>query len=200
VKRCFILGQPNSGKTLFMINLAEYCGLSSLELLVTDSLGEMKTLSLCFEDARKDLVDPFPHRTLSLQHVTVPLKKGKIKISIQMVDTVGLSDSLGHPEPVRLGMAYTLKQIRSADIVVHIIDAPRAAVDLNVPAFVDLELARYASCKCPYLILANKMDLPRACEGLAKIKATFPSSTVLPMSALKKRGFREVKAHLLRFI
>ena len=52
---------------------------------------------------------------------------------------------------------------------------------------VDYQLAQFAQLKRGYAILANKMDLPDAKEGLDKIKSEFSGNLIIPISALHKK-------------
>jgi len=54
--------------------------------------------------------------------------------------------------------------------------------------------------KRPWLILANKMDLPEAAEHVRHIKARFPKVKVIPVSAHDGSGIDAVKAELLKRI
>lgn len=45
----------------------------------------------------------------------------------------------------------------------------------------------------PWLILANKMDVPEAQENLSALRARFPRAEILPISALKKTGLDALK-------
>ena len=58
---------------------------------------------------------------------------------------------------------------------------------------VDYQISQFAQLKRGYAILANKMDKSEAKKGLIKIKEEFPGNLILPVSALYKKGFKEVK-------
>jgi predicted GTPase len=58
---------------------------------------------------------------------------------------------------------------------------------------VDYQISKLARSKRGYVILVNKMDLPDAEEGLKIIKEKFHGNIVIPISAINKRGFKEVK-------
>jgi len=58
---------------------------------------------------------------------------------------------------------------------------------------VDYQVALFAQMRGGYVILANKMDLPQAEKGLERLRLELPGHRILPISALNKRGFREVK-------
>jgi GTP-binding protein len=48
----------------------------------------------------------------------------------------------------------------------------------------------------PWLVVANKMDLPKAKENLTTLKAKFPKITILPISAAKGEGIDALKETL----
>jgi GTP-binding protein len=48
----------------------------------------------------------------------------------------------------------------------------------------------------PWLVVANKMDLPGATENLAQFRARFPQLTITPMSGKEGQGIEQLK-HLL---
>ena len=51
-----------------------------------------------------------------------------------------------------------------------------------------------------YVMLANKIDIPGSETGLNKLREEFPANLILPISALYKRGFKEVKDFVIRNI
>lgn len=112
-----------------------------------------------------------------------------------MVDTIGLIDGI-HPDiDIRMAISQTLAIIRDSDIILHLIDA-HAAVKNDLPSTmgeVDYQIAQFAQLKRGYAILANKMDLSDSELGLKKIKQEFQGNLIIPISALYKRGFKEVK-------
>ncbi|MFL6513813.1 MAG: Obg family GTPase CgtA [Chthoniobacterales bacterium] len=48
----------------------------------------------------------------------------------------------------------------------------------------------------PWFVVANKMDLPEAEENLAQLRARFPKTDVLPISAANREGIDELKQKL----
>jgi len=202
MKRCTIIGKPNVGKTMFLINFAEYLGAKALNVDLLYSDGTKNSINLSSKTAVLRLVDENPHKTRCIQEITLNVPMGKGKKKIKIVDTAGLIDGI-HPDvDVRKAISQTLSIIRDSDLILHIIDAP-AAKSKDLPSSmgeVDYQIAQFAQLKRGYAILANKMDLPAANEGLDKIKEEFPGHLILPISALYKRGFKEVKAFVVRNI
>jgi len=196
VRQCLIIGKANAGKTLFLINFAEYLGARSLRLSVERSDGSVSDASFGLADARKALVDAVPHKTLGLQTLTLSVPRGKTVRRIQLTDSAGLSEDVHETIDVRKAMAQTLRHLRLAGMVLHVVDASQVGQEGAVEAMgeVDLQIARYAPQRGPYAIIANKMDLPLAKSGLQTIVQTFRGQPVLPVSALEKRGFREVRS------
>lgn len=195
MKQCLIIGKANAGKTLFLINFAEYLGARSLRLSVERSDGSASEASFSLTDARKTLVDAVPHKTLGLQTLTLSVPGGKTVRRLQLSDSAGLTEDIHEASDVRRAMAQTLRYLRHAGMVLHVVDASQVGQEGAVEAMgeVDLQIARYAPERGPYAIVANKMDLPLAKQGLQTILQTFRGKLVLPVSALEKRGFREVR-------
>jgi len=52
----------------------------------------------------------------------------------------------------------------------------------------------------PWLIVANKMDLPQAAENLRDFEKRFPQCTIIPISAKERRGIKELKRLLGEWI
>ena len=52
--------------------------------------------------------------------------------------------------------------------------------------------------KRPWLILANKMDLPEAAENVKHLKVRFPKIKIIPVSAHDGTGIEELKKELLK--
>lgn len=197
VKECLITGQTNVGKTLLLLNFAEYCGVQQVQLTMLRpgaDTPEAHTMSL--SRARAQLVGPVAHQTRQLQYIELKLPKGKGKRRFRLLDSAGLVDTIHDDKDVRLGMAQTLRALRQAWLVLHVIDAAavgRADHD-GALSEIDLQISRYAPLRSPYLIVANKIDLPWAPPGLVKIRQYLSHHPIVPVSALERTGFREVKA------
>lgn len=202
MKNCLIVGKPNVGKTLFLVNFSEYLGLRLLEVSIQSADGTVSSVRVTPAEGRRDLVNPFPHKTTYLQSVAVILPRGKTRRSLLLVDTVGLPDGIHPDAAIRRAMVDTIRRIREARLVLHVMDVAKAAHDgaPEGPGDVDVQLARYLALRADYAILANKMDLPRARKGLFRITRLFPRYHIIPISALERRGFREVKAFVWRHL
>lgn len=201
MKQCLIIGKANAGKTLLLINFAEHLGARSLRLSVERSDGSVSEASFGLSEARKTLVDAVPHKTLGLQTLTLSLPAGKTVRRVQLADSPGLSEDIHEEEEIRRAMAQTLRHLRLAGMVLHVVDASRVGEAGAVEAMgeVDLQIASYAPHRGPYAILANKMDLPLARAGLQTIQKAFRGHLVIPVSALEKKGLREVRSFVWRY-
>ena len=54
--------------------------------------------------------------------------------------------------------------------------------------------------KQPWMVIANKMDLPEAEENLQHFRQRFPKVTAIPISAANEEGLTELKEHLATLI
>ncbi len=202
MKRCTIIGKTNVGKTLFLINFAEYLGSKSLDIELIGNEGVKTIQKIYFKTAISRLVDENPHKTRCIQAIIVNIPMGKGKKRIRIIDTSGFIDGIHPNVEIRKGISQTLSLIRESDVILHIIDAS-AAEHKDLPTSmgqVDYQIAQFAQLKRGYAILANKMDLPGAEQGFTKIKQEFSGNVIFPVSALFKRGFKEVKIFVVNNI
>jgi 50S ribosomal subunit-associated GTPase HflX len=196
-RRCLLVGQANVGKTLFLCNFAASLGARAVQLFAVTSDGSQAAQDVPLPRAREILVSERPHATLALQGVQVRLSRGKGDHIVQLLDSTGLADRVHPDAAVRAGMAQALRALREADAVLHMVDAALAGGGDPAAAVgeVDREIAAFAGGDGGrrYAVLANKTDLPAAAAGLRRVRATFPSCLVIPVSALTGAGFREVR-------
>ncbi len=194
MKQALVIGRTNVGKTAFVLNFADYLGADKVDIIFNYPDGFSTRQGFTLSTARIELVGQGPHTTRCLQSMELDIKAGKAKKRVVMTDSSGFADGIASEEQVRKAVAQTLLAIRAASLVLHVIDAssPGAVGE------VDRQIARFAETRGGYFILANKMDLAGARDGLERIRAQFPSQLVLPISATEKRGFREVKAVVAR--
>lgn len=194
MKECLVIGRTNVGKTAFVLSFAEYLGLDKIEITFRYPDGFSTKQAYRLSIARAELIGQGQHKTRCLQELELDLKVGKSKKTVIMTDSSGFADGIPGDENVRKAVAQTLLELRQAPVVLHMLDASSTGGVSEV----DRQIAKYADTRGGYLILANKMDLPSAREGLERIRAQFPNQLVLPVSALEKRGFKEVKAVVAR--
>lgn len=213
MKRCLIVGKANAGKSLFFLNFAEFLGAREVEVVgMTGAWGEggageggtgLASARVPVALARHRLVGGRPHTTRQLQALALALPGGKGSYRFLLTDTPGLSDGI-HPDPeVRAGMALTLQSLSQAHLVLHVVDA--AAVGLAGPRAeigpVDWQLSRFAPLHAAYLLLANKIDLPWAQAGVLKLQESLGRGRrLIPISALERRGFHEVRSHVWQLL
>lgn len=202
MKSCLVIGKPNAGKTAFVLAFAAHVGLTSINVRAIAPDGAVVTRTLALTDAGRDLVAPSPHKTTCLQSLEIALPAGKTRRTCELLDSTGLSERIHESDAVRRGMAQTLRSLRGAAVVLHLIDASRADRAGAVEALTDLdrEIAAFAGGRTAYAILASKMDLPGAGRGLQMIRQTFPHQRVIPISAVKGWGMKEVRAFVVRAI
>ena len=203
MKRCIIIGKPNAGKTLFALSFAAYLGANPLHLMFRhpqNNTTSWKTFHR--EEAIQELTSSKPHHTRNLQQLVVPLPARKGAKRIQLIDTSGLVEGIPEQKDIRLAMAQTLAAVRDAHLILHIIDASRVKAAGAVEALgeVDYQVAQFGQLRDGYLILANKIDLPEAKEGLDIITREFAGHQIVPISALYQQGFKVVKQFVQRRI
>jgi len=201
LRDCVIIGKPNVGKTLFLINFAEYIGATAVQFARSPS-GAAYEATYSFERARAGLVGPNPHTTTSVSPAILRIRVGKGVRDFYMTDTTGICEGIHDDPTIRCGMAESLRRLRFCDIILHMTDASRAAESGEPESLgeVDLQIARFGTSKLGYAMLANKMDVPGAETGLLYIRRLFPSSRVIPTSAVSGRGFREVRAFIVNHL
>lgn len=214
-----MVGRPNSGKTLFALNFAAWAGLRSVELHAEGS-GGTTSRRMAVETARALLTGPSPHQTRALQSLVVAVPTGKGRRRLTIVDSTGLDDQVHADAEVRRAMAQTIRALRRADVVLHLMDAAALGEALRAShraggggvtgrggvgdraelPDIDRQLVRVGRLRAGYAIVANKMDLPAAGSGLDVIRREFPGVAVLPISTMEMRGFGEVRRFVRRYL
>lgn len=200
MKRCIIIGQPNVGKTMFALHFAEYLGLAKARIAFAEAGGRRWEAAYSMAAARTTLTSSAPHHTRQLQSLTLELPAGKGTKHLELVDTSGLVDGIHPDATIRRAMAQTLAAVREAKVILHMLDAAALGAGGAVDTIgeVDYQVAQFAQLRGGYLVLANKMDLPGAEDGLARLRREFAGHRIAPVSALHKQGFDEVKAFVWR--
>lgn len=199
MNECILVGQPNAGKTLFALHFVEFLGMRSLDVTFLASDGLLVCKHYSVNQAIRELSGMERHKTREIQSIAAQIPVGKSIRQIKLIDSCGLSEGI-HPDAViRKAMAQTLSVMRYAKVILHMIDAA-AQANLKIIADVDRQIAQYGQAKGGYAMLANKMDLPKAKEGLTLLANAFPGQTIIPVSALRKKGFKEVKTLVCRYL
>jgi predicted GTPase len=194
-----VIGKPNVGKSLFVINFAVYLGLREIQLQVAQGDDTVVVRKLSLDDARHKLVSHNAHKTLTVQGVNIDIAIGKTARQLAVLDTVGISEGIHEAVDVRRAMAATLAELSKADLIMHMVDA--SSVDRQRPESpgpVDEEIYQYARLLGPYAVLANKVDKADTADAVRQLRAHYQGIAVIPVSALTRRGFREVKAFVFR--
>lgn len=199
MNECILVGQPNAGKTLFALHFVEFLGMRSLDVTILASDGILGCKHYKVEQAIRELSGLERHKTKELQTMSLQIPVGKSFRQIKLIDSCGLSDGI-HPDAViRKAMAQTLSVMRYAKLVLHMIDVSQYIRSKHITD-IDQQIAQYGHAKGGYALLANKIDLPNAKEGLSFLADVFPGQTIFPISALHKKGFKEVKSLVCRYL
>lgn len=197
---CLVVGMTNAGKTLFTLNFARYLGVQELAVSVTTPGGEVITRHYEIMRAIKELCSPHRHYTQAIQEIKVKFRHRKMMKELKFVDTAGLCCGIHPRAEIRAAIADTLDRLLKAEYILHIIDASAVGRQgMSAVSEVDVELIRFGHQCRGYLILANKMDILEARRGLSLLRESFPGETIIPISALKRSGFGEVRAVVSKF-
>ncbi len=186
---CLIVGQPNSGKTTFLINFAAFLGLGQLKITVRQPQGYSFTHTMPIGRAQEELVAGEDHTTKTLQSIKATFPRGKRGKEVELVDSCGLREGIHPCGNIRLAMAQTIRIMTRAQITLHVIDVTSISGNISL---IDKEIYNYLHKKNAYCILANKIDKDEKSLKLASIKKHFPGINLYPISALYSWGFKEV--------
>lgn len=195
-REALVIGKTGVGKTALVLALAEFLNLKQVEFSFLYPDGSKRVEVLRLEQARRKLIGNRPHRTRCLQSISINLPAGKGKRTLVVTDTTGLLEGIHEQPEIRRAMAQSLEAVRRADIVLHVLDVRTDGAAAAATGELDQQLAGYASLKSGYALIVNKMDLPGAEAGLARIKERFVGRRIIPVSASQKKGLAEVKAFL----
>ncbi|AGB40931.1 GTPase of unknown function [Halobacteroides halobius DSM 5150] len=194
-----LIGQPNVGKTSFLINFAQYLGVGELKLLVKRPAGFTATETYKLDTASQYLTSFNSHTTKELQSIKLKLPVGKQDKVMHLVDTCGLVSGIHSKQETRQAMSQTLQQIFNSQIVLHMIDLSKLDLEEGLEK-IDQELYNFLNLKTGYSILANKVDLDTQGQSLKLLHDLVDENIVFPISALYQQGFVEVKSFLLKNI
>ncbi|MTI48126.1 MAG: GTP-binding protein HSR1 [Firmicutes bacterium] len=199
MKKSIIVGKTNAGKTLFMINFAEYIGLKKIVLKQEYPDGKKLSKEMSTDLAKSYLSSDREYKTQCIQSICIDLPVYKGKKEITLLDTSGLIDGI-HPKlSVRNGIIQTLEKIQEADIILHMLDIA-LLIDNNTLSEIDRQIIEYGRNRKGYVLIPNKIDLDKDKIGLHTIRQEYPKQFMIPISALYKKGFDEVKAFVIRSI
>ncbi|WZL74954.1 50S ribosome-binding GTPase [Clostridiaceae bacterium 35-E11] len=200
MKKCLIIGRPNAGKTLFMLNFAQYLGFKNIKIKFQSHDCEMKMEEYIIEIAKEKLSSSTPYKTTCLQSIALDFPVFKGKKTVEILDSSGLIDGIHNNIQIRRAMGQTLAAIKESDLILHIIDVSNLVMGnlLEMIGKVDYELAQYGLIKEGYVILGNKIDLLENKTPIIRLQKEFPNHYIIPISALTKQGFSEVKTYVSR--
>ncbi|WP_378952573.1 GTPase [Pelosinus sp. sgz500959] len=194
MREFIIVGRPNSGKTMFILNFAAYIGSKSVDVTFRSYDGLVTCRHFSIEEAKQQLCGMALHKTRSLQSLILKIALGKTVINLKITDTCGIAEKIHHDESIRRGMAQTLSLLRCADYIFHIVDVSCISEEyLKDSSTIDHEIYNYGVIRNSYTLLANKIDLPSAENNITKLAYLFPKANAIPVSALRGQGFKEVK-------
>jgi tRNA U34 5-carboxymethylaminomethyl modifying GTPase MnmE/TrmE len=151
---------------------------------------------LSIDEGIKFLVSDKANHTLNIHDFTIPIKKGKGKVEISIMDSCGILPIIHHMEIIREGITQTLQQFKQASAIFHVIDSS-CYVSENI---IDKEIYDFGLQQNNYLILANKIDLERGKLTVPRIKNDFSKAIVLPISAKTGEGMSEVIKYVNKLI
>ena len=143
-------------------------------------------------------IAPYPFTTLT-PHIGVVERPAYQRYTV--ADIPGLIE--GAHDNVGLGHDF-LRHIVRCKLLVFVLDMAgsegRTPLDDLQTLRKELDLYDSALSERPWLIVANKMDLPGAAENLATFKRRYRKLDIVPISAQTGEGIEEVKATLGRLI
>ena len=199
MREVVIVGRPNSGKTMFALNFAAHLGAKMVDVTFRSHNDILTCRHFSIDEGKRQLCSGVIHKTRTIQSMQLRMTIGKTPIEFILSDTCGISEQIHADIAVRKGMAQTLKSMRYADYIFHILDMVYWS---NTPfsplGNIDHEIYQYGLARNAYTILANKIDIPLAREHLNTLDSVFPRAKIIPISALMGAGFKEVKACVAR--
>ena len=173
-------GHPNSGKTTLA------------NRMTTDWIGQPL-----------GLVSEVPHETRRVyrqEHVT--LKQDGLELDFDIIDTPGIATKIDYKDFLEFGLSEEEAKERAKEATKGIIEAIKWLDDVTgVLLVVDATqdpltqanitiMGNLEARKIPFLIVANKIDLPEA--STERIKAVFPQHRVVPISALQGENVEDL--------
>lgn len=199
MKKAIIVGRTNAGKTLFMINFAEYLGLRSLYIKFEYPGGKKLTKEISINNAINYLSSSTPYKTRCLQSLDLEIPVYKGYRDIKVIDSSGLCDGVPEEYLTRSAIVQTIEALDKSDIIIHIIDISPSQIDGSyVISEIDQQLIRFGKARRSYVLLANKIDIDKNNKGLSLLKEKFDNVNIIPISALYKYGFKEVKSFVVK--
>lgn len=147
------------------------------------------------------IVTPIPGTTRDKVQQTIQIEG----IPLNIIDTAGLRDT--HDEVERIGIERTWDAIGKADVVLHLLDAPRYAEHglSDEDDTINDRIAGDIPAGTPILRVVNKIDLALAAGEMSfggnrphVVAANGPNPTEIWVSAKQQKGIDLLRAELLR--
>lgn len=198
LKRFLIIGRANAGKTLFILNFAQYMGYRDLVIKIKNESDESEK-SDSIEAFKRNIVNELPNTTKCLQIINIDMPVLKGKKPVEFIDTTGVSSDIHFDQDVRDGMVQTLMILRENNIIMHIIDVSSINEEKKIDN-IDIEIYKYGKKRGNYLLLANKMDLDTFEKGFDILNMEIRDVKILKISAMNKAGFGEIKRHVSKLV
>ncbi len=199
--KCLVTGMPNAGKTSFVINFAEYLGLQELKIYSRKTAGYTAVRKNKINEARSRLVSSIENNTINLQTIKLNINQANAIKKINLIDSCGLTTGIHPDKKVRKAMAETLKEFGYSNLILHIIDInninPEKETLLKES---DRMVINYIYLDKEFALLINKIDLQQYNKKVALMKKLFPGQKIIPVSALKKQGFKAVKKLVEQYV
>jgi GTPase len=143
-----------------------------------------KSSLLAATSAAHPRVGDYPFTTLS-PNLGVAEVPGEENVFV-LADVPGLI--AGAHTGLGLGHRF-LRHVERAPILVHVVDASRPdAIDAYLTVRAELEAYKAEVAAKPEIVAANKLDLPGAREGLARLRKELPDRRVLGTSTVTNEG------------
>lgn len=194
--KILIVGQPNVGKTLFIIQMIKKFGADQLTYTILQHNGQKYKKKIPIDEGIAKMVSSKANHTLNIHDFSIKIKKGKGKIEIFLMDSCGVLPIIHPLEHIRDGIAQTLQHFKQVSAIFHVMDSSTYVAD----NLIDQEIYDFGLQQCNYLILANKIDLDSGKLSIPRIKNDYSKAIVLPFSAKTGEGLEEVKKYVYRLI
>ncbi|WP_041643931.1 GTPase domain-containing protein [Mahella australiensis] len=191
MKTCVLIGKPNVGKTLLLLNLAKFLGNKTIKLHFINADGNSMAKVYDIEVAKHYLCNRQPFSTMGIQWARINVGRQYI----ELVDTTGLTNDMPEAIDLRSAMAQTIIFIKNASILLHVVDASALSSQTLPIDDIDTVLSDTFGRNDNYLMLVNKIDMMDRTDGLSnKVTQAFNVSDdkIIYVSALNKTGFNGI--------
>ena len=183
-------GEPGEERTLDL----ELKTIAQAALIGEPNAG--KSSLLAATSAATPRVGDYPFTTLS-PNLGVAEEPGGDAVFV-LADVPGLI--AGAHTGAGLGYRF-LRHVERAPILVHVVDASRAdALDAYRTVRNELEAYKQDVASKPEIVVANKLDLPDARAGLARLREALPDRTVVGTSTVTNEGITALLAAVARLL